>query len=187
MSILNKVDADATTKTGLEKNAIFLRFDRRVSLPPREFFIVKEFFKHMSSEGIKIYFDGELVKLIFAMMANEVFYQDNPLTLTKYTLVNPANDSQIQNDLVDVPVIPIREFIPMLKSTLEDHVNGPKILETEDGNTNLFHVSLSDLGVDSTVVFRIRPNHNDADFLIKAVSLNFGHPRTQGCAFFTCI
>jgi len=178
----------------------FLEFKGQIKLSKVEEFIVGDFFEELSENGIRLRFDKEnnfLNWIVNPMKKMKLSLIES--VLYDYQLIEKADDTDMQSYfLPQKPIISVRIFLPQLKALLEDQLNyKPKEygLDTKDGNTNLFNVDLSGISDNRVVAVRVRKGREDhqlpeqhiGEWLVFAVPLNFGHPRTVGCSFFSPI
>lgn len=173
MSNSNEVDADATTETGLKVDAKHLTCKRSITIPPTKSFIVGTIFNDRKDNPFGISIEGDILKLIFSMMSNEILSYGYESQIVEYGLLIDANDSQLVNDFDQNPAMPIRQCLTLLKTILENHgKSNENVLKTERNCPNIFHVDISGLYVNSTIVLKVYPYADKTGFLLVADSFD---------------
>lgn len=156
----------------VSKDLQFLSFLCVVKVPPVKKFRVGDFFKHRE-ENIPMYFGDNFKTLILEKSKDLEMSVENETELSKFKLIKNAWDSEIHSDFEKKPVIPIKIFLPLLKSLIENQPKG----EAKEGGlhssgySNIFNVDLTEVNLSFGVV-AVRVDWSGVEWYCNAHSLD---------------
>jgi len=139
--------------TGLIENPQFLSFDTKIIIQPVAKFKVSDFFK--DREGNIPMHLGESFKTGILEKSKDLELSlENETPLSKFKLITNVWDSEIHSDFYQKPIIPVKIFLPLLKSLIENQPNGEAKEDGLDnsGYSNIFNVDLSEINPSLGVV-----------------------------------
>lgn len=142
----------------VEKVLQFLSFICTVKVSPVQKFRVGDFFKHREG-NIPMYFDEYFTTWILEESKGLELSLEKEISLSKFKLIKRAWDSEIYSDFKKIPIIPVKIFLTLLKSLIENQPNGEVKEDGLDnsGYSNIFSVDMVKInpkfGVVSVVLF----------------------------------
>ncbi len=154
-------------------NPQFVSFETQIKIQPVKKFKVGDFFKHRQGP-IQMCLDDNFKTLILKKAKNLELSIEEETELSKFKLIKNAWDSEIHTDFDKKPVIPVKIFLPLLKSLIENH---PKGEAKEDGlgnsgKVNIFNVDLSEIN-SSLGVVAVYGLWNGVEWYLCADSLDY--------------
>ncbi len=136
-----------STNTGLIENPQFLSFERKIIVPPVPKFLVGDFYKNNGVIKIEECFESwvlEKSKDLELSLEEEIL-------LNEFPLKKNAWDSDIKSDFAQNPIIPVKIFLPLLKSLIENQPKENK-LDLGYNKANIFHVDLNKINPKYKIV-----------------------------------
>lgn len=131
----------------------FLVFMCVVKIQPVKKFRVGDFFKHRQGP-IQMYLGDNFKSWILDKSKDLELSLENETELSKFKLIKNAWDTEIHTDFDKKPIIPVKIFLPLFKSLIENQPNGEAKEDGLDnsGNFNIFNVDLTEINPSLGVV-----------------------------------
>lgn len=131
----------------------FLAFICVVKISPVKKFRVGDFFKHREGK-IQMYLGDNFKNWILEKSKDLELSLEEETLLNKFLLKKNAWDSEIHTDFDKKPIIPVKIFLPLLKSLIENQPNGEAKEDGLDnsGYSNIFNVDLTEINPELGVV-----------------------------------